>query len=78
MTQTNDWLHIQLKRAENLIYQCEDYRLKGSYGGELNLAEVIFIIKGSINEIGRLQMEFDKLKEENNQLKKGQPVVSTP
>ena len=78
MTQTNNWLNIQLRRAENLIYQCEDYRLKGSYGGELNLAEIVFILKGSLNEIQRLQKEFDKLKEEINQLKKEQKVVATP
>ncbi len=78
MTQTNNWLHIQTRRIESLVYQCEDYRLKGSYGGELNLAEIIFVIKGSTSEIERLQREFDKLKEENNQLKKEQKVVSTP
>lgn len=76
MKQTNDWLHSQLKRVEDLIYQCEDYRLRGSYGGELNLGEIIFVMKSACNEIGKLQIEFDKLKEENNQLKKGQQVVS--
>ncbi len=58
----NAWLVFQGRRIDQLIYDIEKYRLSGSYGGNLNLAEIISLFKGAKTEITKLQKEIDNLK----------------
>lgn len=59
----NDYLSAFGDRINQLIIHLEAYRLKGSYGGELNLAEIISLIKGSRFEIEKLQARVDELEQ---------------
>jgi len=59
----NVWLETHGRRVDYLLQEIERYRLSGSYGGNLNLEEIITLFKGTKMEITRLQNENDKLKE---------------
>lgn len=58
---TSNWLILNSNRISKLLRELEIYDLKGSYGGELNLKEVIRIIKGSKEEIEILSRKVEKL-----------------
>ena len=55
MINSNVWLASQGRRVSVLIRNLEVYRAKGSYGGEINLAEIITLFNGATAEINRLQ-----------------------
>lgn len=67
---TSNWMALNSQRIDNLLRECEIYDLKGSYGGEINLREIIRIIKGSKEEINILSRKVEnlevKLEEEKN------------
>lgn len=58
---TSNWLILNSNRISKLLRELEIYDLKGSYGGEVNLKEVIRIIKGSKEEIEILSRKVEKL-----------------
>jgi len=64
MSNVNIWLQSYRNRINHTIYQMEEYRLKGSYGGNLNLQEIIQMLKGSCNEIQKLQNDYNELKKD--------------
>lgn len=59
----NIWLETYGKRIDNLVYDLEKYRLNGSYGGNLNLGEIISLFKGAKLEITNLSIKLIELKE---------------
>lgn len=64
----NVWLIANKKKVEMLIRQFEEHRMKGSYGGDINLGEAIMLTRGLMNEIERLNREVEK-KEDTSKLK---------
>lgn len=62
LTVENVWMETQGRRVDHLLYDLEKYRMSGSYGGELNLNEIIILFKGAKHEINKLQSEIFKLK----------------
>ena len=70
------WIDSYGRRIATLTDQLEEYRLRGSYGGDLNLAEIVTLFNGAKNEIMRQQTEIAALKEALNiaNLKKEPPV----
>lgn len=58
---TSNWMALNSQRFDKLIRDCEVYDLKGSYGGELDLREVIRIVKGAREEINILSRKVEKL-----------------
>ena len=62
----NAWVESYGRRIAALSDQLEEYRLRGSYGGDLNLAEIITLFNGAKNEILRQQTEIAALKEALN------------
>ena len=69
MTKENAWLVVHGRRIDTLMRECEEYRFKGSYGGNLNLGEIIFLIQGACLEIKNLTERIEQLTEENEGLK---------
>ncbi len=69
MTIKNVWLETHGRRVDYLLQELERYRLAGSYGGELNLHEIITLFKGTKFEITRLQNEVESLTEALNKQK---------
>lgn len=59
----NIWLETYGRRIDKLVYELEKYRLNGSYGGNLNLGEIISLFKGAKLEITNLGIKLIKLKE---------------
>jgi len=59
----NKFLNAYNSRIINILRECEEYRFKGSYGGSLNLGEIINIMNG-------LKKELQNLTEENHELKR--------
>ena len=59
----NVWLNSFGRRISNLLTHIEEQRLKGGYGGSLNLNEVITLFKGAQNEIVRQDTEIKSLNE---------------
>jgi len=57
------WLETYGKRVDKLIYDLEKYRLNGSYGGNLNLGEIISLFRGAKSEITNLSIKLIELKE---------------
>jgi len=58
----NVWLISNRKKVKALLRQFEEHRMKGSYGGDINLGEAIMLTSGLINEIERLNRENVELK----------------
>jgi hypothetical protein len=58
---TNPFLSVNKRKIDNLIYQCEEYRASGSYGGRLNLFDIIYTMKSLVQEIETLQDKLDKV-----------------
>jgi len=56
----NVWLITNRKKVDALLRQFEEHRMKGSYGGDINLGEGIMLVSGLINEIERLNREAEK------------------
>jgi hypothetical protein len=67
---TSNWLVLNQRRIEQLIRDCEIYELKGSYGGSINLKEVIRVIIGAREEINVLSRRIEKLELELEKEKK--------
>jgi len=61
----SNWLALNSQKIDKILRECEIYDLKGSYGGELNLREVIRIIKGAKEEINILSGKVEKLEIQN-------------
>jgi len=59
MINSNVWLARQGRRVDAIVRQMEVYRAKGSYGGDLNLDEIITMFNGAKAEIDRLQKELE-------------------
>ena len=57
----NVFLNTFGKRIEKLMFDLETYRLKGSYGGNINLAEAIGMYKACLKEINDLQKQNNEL-----------------
>ena len=55
----NVWLISNRKRVTTLLRTYEEYRMKGSYGGEINFSEAILVTRGLMNEIERLNRELE-------------------
>jgi len=66
----NPWIEQNEKFINATIYQCEEYRLRGSYGGNLNLFGIITFIKSAVQEVTTMQITIDDLKNEIKSLKK--------
>jgi len=56
----NVWLITNKKKVDALLRQFEEHRMKGSYGGDINLGEAIMLTRGLIFEIERLNREAEK------------------
>jgi len=56
----NVWLITNKKKVDALLRQFEEHRMKGSYGGEINLGEAIMLTRGLMFEIERLNREAEK------------------
>lgn len=69
----NQWLLQYKRNIDNLVYQLQDYHLRGSYGGNIDLLAVIRLFKGAVIEIERLQEEVIKLKKDLKESKTKQP-----
>ena len=71
----NLWLMTYSKKLENSLNMLEEYHMKGSYGGNLNLVEIMTLLSTAKNEIIRLQIENDNYKnlisKLNCEIKKG-------
>ena len=61
----NVWLISNRKKVKALLRQFEEHRMKGSYGGDINLGEGIMLISGLMNEIERLNRELNKQVDES-------------
>lgn len=62
MTINNIWLINNEKKVHNLLTELTNYHMKGSYGGDINLLDVINIIESSKQEIVRLASENNALR----------------
>jgi len=58
---TSRWLILNYERISKLLRELEIYHLKGSYGGNVDLKEVIRIIRGSKEEIDILSRKVERL-----------------
>jgi len=67
---TSNWLVLNTQKIKNLLRQLEIYDFSGSYGGDINLREVIRIIKGAQEEINILSRRVEKLESELEDEKK--------
>jgi len=56
----NVWLITNKKKVDALLRQFEEHRMKGSYGGDINLGEAIMLTRGLMVEIERLNREAEK------------------
>ena len=56
----NVWLITNKKKVDALLRQFEEHRMKGSYGGDINLGEAIMLTRGLMFEIERLNREAEK------------------
>lgn len=65
----NGWLKDYRDRIEKLNYTLEESIQKGSFDTELNLSEILSLLRGSVNEIKSLQLQVDVLKENLTKLK---------
>jgi len=66
---TNSWLQMFKKRVDNIIYLCEECRLRSAIVRGMNFGDVVLMLKGSCQEIERLQKEIDRLQGEVTALK---------
>ena len=65
---SNVWLEAYRNRINYTLRQMEEYHLKGSYGGNLNLKEIIQMLRGACTEIAKLQKEIDEIKNDYEEL----------
>jgi hypothetical protein len=56
----NVWLITNRKKVDALLRKFEEHRMRGSYGGDINLGEAIMLTRGLIVEIERLNREVEK------------------
>lgn len=66
---TSSWLVMNTQKIETLLRQIEVYDFSGGYGGEINLREVIRIIRGAREEIEILSRKVEKLEIETEEKK---------
>ena len=59
MITNNAYLLTNKRKIDNIIYHCESYRASGSYGGQLNLFDIIYTLKALVQEVEKLQKEID-------------------
>jgi len=59
----NVWLETHGRRVERLLYELDKHHMAGSYGGSLNLQEIMTLFRGAKREIERLQTELEKATE---------------
>lgn len=65
----NVWLITNRKKVDALLRKFEEHRMRGSYGGDIDLGEAIMLTRGLIVEIERLNREAEKQTTEIQQLK---------
>lgn len=70
------WILKYGKKAETIMKQMEEYHMMGSYGGKLNLMEIISTIGSAINEIHKQDVEILMLKQKISDLEKKTPQPS--
>ena len=58
----NIWMDTNKRRLDKIKRQLLEYNFAGSYGGAINLPEIISLIDGLTVEILKLQKENDELK----------------
>jgi len=73
----NTWLKTNRRNIDGILTELESYRLKGSYGGKLNLFQIGRMIKGAISEIESLQKQLNE-KSAPPSVDKEPPVTSSP
>lgn len=59
----NGWIKDYRDRIETMNYKLEESIQKGSFDTDLDLGEILAILRGSINEINSLQSQVDVLKD---------------
>ena len=59
----NSWLNVNFKKINLMLRSLEEYRLKGSYGGNLNLEEISNVIKSLKMEVQKLDSQVMLQKE---------------
>jgi len=64
----NGWIMTFSKRVDEILKEMDIYRLRGSYGGNLNLGEIMNIISSARMEIINLNGENEILKQKINDL----------
>jgi len=74
MEKKNDWLDMNLKVIQIICRQLYDYYMKGSYGGELPLLQIERLLKQSVEEINRLQIEINSFSKRIKELE----VINSP
>jgi len=80
----NPWLRRFRPRIVNLIQSCETDRLAGTYEGNMDLADLLMLINGSVAEIEKQNQEIFELKskllnisdEAKKELEKVQEVIA--
>ncbi len=60
MNNLNEWIQSNKDKIDHLIRQFEEYDMMGSYGGNINFKIAIFLFRGAIHEIKRLEEEKNK------------------
>jgi hypothetical protein len=65
----NLWLETNGRRVEEIKNSLIELGYKGSYN-EVPLLEIYRLLKGSVNEILRLQAEYNRLNSELEKMKK--------
>jgi len=68
MKMVNGWIMTFSKRVDEILKEMDIYRLRGSYGGNLNLGEIMNIISSARMEIINLNGENEILKQKINDL----------
>ena len=53
----NAWLNVNFKKINLMLRDLEEYRLRGSYGGSLNLLDISNVIKGLKVEVQKLDSQ---------------------
>lgn len=69
MTVFNNWWNSYKFRVISLFETIDRKRFTGSYEGDINLDEVIFLWQGLVTEANNLQIEVNTLKNEIATLK---------
>jgi len=80
----NPWLKRFRPRVVNLIQSCEADRLAGTYEGNMDLADLLLLVRGAVAEIEKQNQEIFELKsklvnisdEAKKELEKVQEVIA--